>query len=86
MKQNLWFISFAIIVNSIEEAMAFEQLMERFGYNQQTIADTIGKSRAYVANTLRLLTLPQEVQDTAINAAQKAAAINLLVTDIILTP
>jgi len=32
------------------------------------------------------ISLPQEVQDTAINAAQKAAAINLLVTDIILTP
>lgn len=59
-------------LNSIEEAMAFEQLMDRFGYNQQTIADTIGKSRAYVANTLRLLTLPQEVQEMVINGGLSA--------------
>lgn len=50
-------------LNAIEEAMAFEQLLDRFGYNQQTIADSIGRSRAYVANTLRLLGLPPEVQD-----------------------
>ena len=50
-------------LNAIEEAMAFSQLMDRFGYNQQAIAGTIGKSRVYVTNTLRLLALPKEVQE-----------------------
>ncbi len=59
-------------LNAIEEAMAFGQLMDRFGYNQQNIADTIGKSRAYVANTIRLLGLPREVQDLVINGSLSA--------------
>lgn len=59
-------------LNAIEEAMAFGQLMDRFGYNQQNIADTIGKSRAYVANTIRLLGLPREVQDLVINGTLSA--------------
>ncbi len=50
-------------LNAIEEALAFSQLMDRFGYNQQAIAGTIGKSRVYVTNTLRLLALPNEVQE-----------------------
>lgn len=59
-------------LNAIEEAMAFEQLLDRFGYNQQTIADAIGRSRAYVANTLRLLGLPKEVQEMVINGSLSA--------------
>lgn len=59
-------------LNAIEEAMAFGQLMDRFGYNQQSIADAIGKSRVYVANTIRLLGLPKEVQDMVINGAISA--------------
>jgi ParB family transcriptional regulator, chromosome partitioning protein len=59
-------------LNAIEEAMAFGQLMDRFGYNQQNIADVIGKSRAYVANTIRLLGLPREVQDMVINGTLSA--------------
>lgn len=59
-------------LNAIEEAMAFGQLMDRFGYNQQSIADAIGKSRVYVANTIRLLGLPREVQDMVINGAISA--------------
>ena len=59
-------------LNAIEEAMAFGQLMDRFGYNQQNIADVIGKSRAYVANTIRLLGLPREVQDMVINGSISA--------------
>jgi ParB family chromosome partitioning protein len=50
-------------LNAIEEALSFSQLMDRFGYNQQAIATTIGKSRVYVANTLRLLALPNDVQE-----------------------
>ena len=59
-------------LNAIEEAMAFEQLLDRFGYNQQTIADAIGRSRAYVANTLRLLGLPKEVQEFVIKGELSA--------------
>lgn len=59
-------------LNAIEEAVAFGQLMDRFGFNQQQIADTIGKSRAYVANTIRLLGLPKEVQDMVIHGAISA--------------
>lgn len=59
-------------LNAIEEAMAFEQLIERFGYNQQTVAESVGRSRAYVANTLRLLTLPQEVKEMVISGALSA--------------
>jgi ParB family chromosome partitioning protein len=50
-------------LNPIEEALAFQQLAERFGRTQQAIADTVGKSRAHIANTLRLLTLPESVKD-----------------------
>jgi ParB family chromosome partitioning protein len=50
-------------LNPIEEAMAFQQLVDRFGRTQQAIADTIGRSRAHVSNTMRLLTLPEAVKD-----------------------
>lgn len=50
-------------LNPIEEALAFQQLAERFGRTQQAIADTVGKSRAHIANTVRLLSLPESVKD-----------------------
>ena len=50
-------------LNPIEEAMAFQQLVDRFGRTQQAIADTIGRSRAHVSNTMRLLSLPEAVKD-----------------------
>lgn len=49
-------------LNDIEEALAYQQLGERFHYTQEEIAERIGKSRAAVANTLRLLTLPEKIQ------------------------
>ena len=45
----------------VEEAKAYRMLAEQFGYTQETIAEKIGKSRAYVANTLRILNLPEEI-------------------------
>ena len=45
-------------LNPIDEAMAFQQLMDRFARTQQSVADQVGKSRAYIANALRLLNLP----------------------------
>jgi ParB family transcriptional regulator, chromosome partitioning protein len=49
-------------LNPIEEAMAYKALMERFARTQDAIAQVVGKSRSHVANTLRLLKLPQPVQ------------------------
>ena len=50
-------------LSPLEEAMGYRALMERFGRTQDAIAQTVGKSRSHVANTLRLLSLPQAVQD-----------------------
>lgn len=49
-------------LNSIEEAMGYRELTERFRYSQEQISEIIGKSRSHVANTLRLLRLPDGVQ------------------------
>jgi ParB family transcriptional regulator, chromosome partitioning protein len=50
-------------LNAIEEALGFRQLMTRFGHTQEKLAEALSKSRSHVANLLRLLTLPTEVQD-----------------------
>ena len=49
-------------LSAIEEADAFNRLVREHEYTQEGLAKIIGKSRSYIANTLRLLTLPQEVQ------------------------
>ena len=48
-------------LNPLEEADAYRMLMERFGRTQDAVAGIVGKSRSHVANTLRLLQLPEEV-------------------------
>jgi len=50
-------------LNAVEEARALRQLVESFGHTQEDVARALGKSRAHVANTLRLLALPDRVQD-----------------------
>lgn len=50
-------------LNAIEEALGFRQLMERFGHTQEQLSTVLGKSRSHVANLMRLLKLPEEVQD-----------------------
>ncbi len=50
-------------LNAIEEALGFRQLMTRFGHTQEKLAEALSRSRSHVANLLRLLTLPTEVQD-----------------------
>ena len=47
----------------LEEAKAYKRLIEEFYYSQKDIAQKIGKSRSHVANLLRLLTVPLEVQE-----------------------
>ena len=49
-------------LNPIEEATGYSELIERFGYTQEQLAEVIGKSRSHLANTLRLLKLPDGVQ------------------------
>jgi len=48
-------------LNPVEEARAFRQLVETFGHTQEEVAKAVGKSRAHVANTLRLLAMPKAV-------------------------
>ncbi|MCR9129079.1 MAG: ParB/RepB/Spo0J family partition protein [Alphaproteobacteria bacterium] len=50
-------------LNAVEEARALRQLVETFGHTQEDVARALGKSRAHVANTLRLLALPGRVLD-----------------------
>lgn len=50
-------------LNPIEEAEAFRRLMDEFSLTQEDVAKKVGRSRSAVANTLRLLNLPQEVRD-----------------------
>lgn len=50
-------------LNPMEEAQAIRALMDAAGYTQEQVASRLGKSRPAVANVLRLLTLPDEVQD-----------------------
>ncbi len=50
-------------LNPIEEAFAYRHLIEDFGLTQEQVAARVGKSRSAVANTLRLLTLPMQIQD-----------------------
>ena len=50
-------------LNPIEEAAAYESLIKRLGYTQEKLAQRVGKSREYCANMLRLLKLPQPVQE-----------------------
>lgn len=50
-------------LNPLEEALSYRQLMERFGHTQERLAEALSKSRSHIANQLRLLNLPVEVQD-----------------------
>jgi ParB family chromosome partitioning protein len=49
-------------LNPVEEATGYRQLMERFGHTQERLAGALSKSRSHIANLMRLLQLPDEVQ------------------------
>jgi len=49
-------------LNPIEEAFAYKRLSDEFGLTQQHISEQVGKSRSLIANTIRLLDLPYEIQ------------------------
>ena len=48
-------------LNPIEEAQGYQRLVNEFNYNQEKLSQFIGKSRSYIANSLRLLSLPKEI-------------------------
>lgn len=50
-------------LNPVEEAAGYRQLMDRFGHTQEKMAEALGKSRSHIANSLRLLSLPESVLD-----------------------
>lgn len=50
-------------LNVVEEARALQQLIQEYDYTQEQLGERIGKSRSHVANTLRILQLPEEVLD-----------------------
>lgn len=59
-------------LNPIEEALGFRRLQDDFGMKQENIAKTVGRSRSSVANTMRLLRLPEEVQEMLIDGSLSA--------------
>lgn len=54
-------------LNPIEEAIAYQRLMDQFNLNQEQVADRVGKSRSAIANTIRLLDLPEQVQKALVD-------------------
>jgi ParB family chromosome partitioning protein len=66
-------------LNALEEARAYQQLMDQFNYTQQQLADSVGKSRSHIANTIRLLTLPESVRRHIENGALTAGHARALV-------
>ena len=54
-------------LNVIEEAKAYEKLIQRLGYTQEQLAHRVGKSREHITNLLRLLKLPEDVQEYVVN-------------------
>lgn len=59
-------------LNAIEEAAGYEQLMEQFDYTQLDLSKVIGKSRSHIANTMRLMKLPDLVRQQVIDGVLSA--------------
>ena len=67
-------------LNPLEEALGYGQLIEQFDYTQQDLAQVIGKSRSHVANTLRLLKLPEDVRGMVSSGTLTAGHARTLIT------
>jgi len=59
-------------LSPIDEAQGYQRLLDEFHHTQEKLADVVGKSRSHVANTLRLLNLPQAVRDMVENGSLSA--------------
>jgi ParB family transcriptional regulator, chromosome partitioning protein len=66
-------------LSAIEEARAYARLMREFGHTQERLADALGKSRPYVANLVRLLGLPESIQDLVDQGKLSAGHARLLI-------
>ncbi len=67
-------------LNPIEEARGYRVLMDRFGRTQDALAQVVGKSRPHIANMLRLLGLPETVQDHVLHGRLSAGHARALIT------
>lgn len=66
-------------LNPVDEAASYRQLMDKFGHTQDHMATALGKSRSHIANLLRLLSLPDEVQGYLVTGALTAGHARTLV-------
>lgn len=66
-------------LNPLEEALGYDQLIAEHGYTQNDLGEIIGKSRSHVANSLRLLKLPEPVRDMLASGALSAGHARALV-------
>jgi ParB family transcriptional regulator, chromosome partitioning protein len=67
-------------LNPLEEALGYEQLIADHGYTQNNLGEIIGKSRSHVANSLRLLKLPEPVRDMVAAGSLSAGHARALVS------
>lgn len=67
-------------LNPVEEALGYQQLIDDHAYVQADLAQIIGKSRSHVANTLRLLKLPENIRDMLVDGELSAGHARTLVT------
>lgn len=67
-------------LNAVEEAAGYKQLMDRFGHTQEKLAEALGKSRSHIANLLRLLSLPLDVQTLVVEGKLSAGHARALIT------
>ncbi|RFC68475.1 MULTISPECIES: ParB/RepB/Spo0J family partition protein [Mesorhizobium] len=67
-------------LNPVEEAAGYQQLIDEHGYTQADLGQVIGKSRSHVANTLRLLKLPNVIRDMLVDGVLSAGHARTLVT------
>ena len=66
-------------LNPLEEAMGYKRLIDEFSYDQEKVSKFIGKSRSYIANALRLLSLPDDVVKLIENQKLSAGHAKILV-------
>ncbi|MCZ4352077.1 ParB/RepB/Spo0J family partition protein [Roseovarius aestuarii] len=67
-------------LNAVEEAAGYAQLMTKFGHTQEKLAEALGKSRSHIANTIRLMQLPETVQEFVQTGQLSAGHARALIT------
>jgi len=83
---NLKSLEFSIVenvqrhdLNPLEEAQGYKRLIDEFNYDQEKVSKFIGKSRSYIANSLRLLSLPQKIIEMIENRSITSGHAKILV-------